>query len=189
MKSRIWILAAVLAVMATPVLATELPYSFVQGSWASVDPDTGGDDGTGPMLDVSWGLTNLVHAVGSYETVDFDSADMTMWQVGAGVHRSMSQGFDLFGEATYVDAEVDVPLGGTVSDEGYALCGGARKKLAQSWEINGGIEHIDVGDGDDTLLGVAALYSMKDRYAVGAGYKMGDSDTLHVGFRVSFGRR
>jgi len=188
MKSRFWIFAAVLMLLSPAAMATELPYSFVQGSWASVEPDAG-EDGTGPMLNVSWGLTDLVHLVGSYEDVDFDPAEMTMWQVGAGVHRSMSQGFDLFGEATYVDAEIDVPLGGTVSDDGYALCGGARKKLTESWEINGGIEHIDVGNDDDTLLGVNALYNLKDRYALGAGYKMGDSDTLHVGFRVSFGQR
>ena len=190
MKSRFLILAAMLALLSPAALATsELPYSFVQGSWESVDPDTGGDDGTGPMLDVSWGLTNLVHLVGSYEDVDFDPAEMTVWQVGAGVHRTMSQNFDLTGELTYVDAEVDLPLGGTASDDGYALCGGARKMLTESWELNGGLEYIDVGDNDDTLLGVNALYTVKDRYAVGAGYKMGDSDTLHVGFRMSFGQR
>lgn len=188
MKSRFWIVAAMLALLSPAALATELPYSFVQGSWESVDPDQG-DNGTGPMLDISWGVTDFVHLVGSYEDVDFDPVQMTMWQVGAGVHRTMSQSFDLFGEATYVDAEVEAPLGGTTSDDGYALCGGVRKKLGETWEVNGGVEHIDVGADDDTLVGVNALYSLKDRYAVGAGYKMGDSNTLHVGFRVSFGQR
>jgi hypothetical protein len=188
MKSRFLILAAVFALLGPAILATELPYSFVQGSWASVDPDQG-DSGTGPALDVSYNLTNLVHLVGSYEDVEFDLADSTIWQVGAGVHRTMSQDFDLFGEATYVDAEVDVPLVGPVSDDGFALSGGARKMLTDAWEVNGEVEYIDVGAGDDTLFGVNALYTMKDRYAVGAGYKVGDANTLHVGFRVSFGQR
>ena len=188
MKSRFLIVAAVFALLSPAILATELPYSFVQGSWESVDPDVG-DSGTGPMLDVSYGVTNLVHLVGSYENVDFDASDATVWQVGAGVHRTMSKNFDLFGEATYVDAEVDVPLGGTVSDDGYALCGGLRKMLTKSWEVNGGVEYIDVGNNDDTVLGIEGLYTMKDRYAIGAGYKVGDANTLHVGFRMSFGKR
>ena len=74
MKSRFLVVAAVFALLSPAILATELPYSFVQGSWESVDPDVG-DSGTGPMLDVSYGVTNLVHLVGSYENVDFDASD------------------------------------------------------------------------------------------------------------------
>jgi hypothetical protein len=188
MKSRIWILAATLALLGPAIGASEPSYSFVQGNWASADPDQG-DSGTGPMLDVSYGMTDRVHLVGSYEDVDFDVAELTVLKVGAGVHQTLSQGFDLVGEATYVEAEVDVPFFGSVSDDGFALCGFARKILAASWEINGGIEYVDYGTSDDTLIGVNALYSLKERYAVGAGYKVGDTKTFHVGFRWSFGQR
>lgn len=187
MKNRVLILAAVFVLLSPAVLAQELPYSYVQGSWTSVEPDQG-DSGTGPMLDVSYGVNDLIHVVGSYGNVDFDPAEMTTWRVGAGVHRSMSQGFDLFGEAAYVDAKVDVPLVGSVSDDGFAVTGGARKMFAESWEVNGGIEYIDVGD-SDTLLGVNVLYTMRNRYALGAGYTVGDANTLRFGLRISFGPR
>jgi len=188
MLRRLSILAVVLLLTSPAVLASDLSYSFLQGSWVSVDPDQG-DTGNGPMLDVSYGMTSLVHFVGSYEDVDFSPATSTVWQVGAGVHGTLNAGFDVFGEATYVDAKVDVPQGGSVSDEGYGLCGGARKQLSKSWEINGGVEYIDVGANDDTLFGVNALYTLKDRYALGAGYKVGDSNTLHFDFRWNFGQR
>ena len=55
-----------------------------------MDPDQG-DNGTGPMLGVSWGVTDFVHVVGSYEDVDFDPAEMTVLQVGAGVQDAPGQ--------------------------------------------------------------------------------------------------
>ncbi len=188
MKKRILIVAAVLALAGPAALATETSYTFLQGSWASVDIDQG-DSGTGPALDASYGVTQMVHVLGSYEDVGFDTADMTTWQVGAGLHHTMMKSFDLFGEASYVDMEVEVPTVGSASEDGFAIAGGLRKPLGESWEVNGAVEQIDVGPQDDTLIGVNALYTMKERYALTAGYKMGDADTVHVGFRWSFGRR
>jgi hypothetical protein len=187
MKKGLVILATVLVLLSPAIGAAEPSYSYVQGNWSSVEPDQG-DSGSGPMLDLSYGVTNLFHVVGSYEDVSFDAADATTWQAGAGIHQSVGEGFDLVGEATYVDFEVDQTLTtGTESEEGFAVNGLARKLLGKSWEVNGGIEYIDVGDSDDTLFGVNALYTMKERYALGAGYKVGDFDTLFVGFRLSFG--
>jgi opacity protein-like surface antigen len=190
MKSKFWIIVATLVLLSPAAFAKDLHYSFVEGGWASVDPDAG-DSGTGPMMDVSYGLNELVHLVGGYADTDFDTVDMTTWEVGAGVHRTMSEGFDLVGQASYMEmeAEVETPLVNDVDEDGFTLAGGVRKMLTDLFEINGGVEYVDVGDEDDTLLAVNALYNVNDRFAVGAGYKMGDFDTLHAGFRVNFGKR
>jgi len=187
MKHKYLVLVGILALAGLASPARAMSYSFVQGNWENVDPDQG-DSGNGAMLNGSYGMNDVVHLVGSYEDVSFDYADLTVWQVGGGLHRTMQQDFDLFAEATFVDAKVDVPLVGSESDNGYSLCGGARKQLTPAWEINGAIEVIDAGPIDDTVLGFGALYSLQERYALSAGYKLGDVNTFTFGFRWSFGR-
>ena len=39
------------------------------------------------------------------------------------------------------------------------------------------------------MLDVNALWNINQRFSVGAGYQLGDDDTLFLGFRVNFGQR
>jgi hypothetical protein len=194
MKNGALILACAVLLSGTAFAASssttseEPKYTYVEGGWSSVDSGNMSESGSGPMMGVSWGVTELFHVVGSYEDVDFDVADSQTMEFGAGLHRSLSQGFDLLGEASYVDFEVDDSFGGA-SENGFAFLGGARKTFGRSWEAGGTVEYVDLGDYDDTLLGVNALYTIQQRYAFGAGYKVGDDDTVHVGFRMNFGNR
>ena len=186
---RLSILAALLALLCTGAFANDIHYTYVQTGWVNVDPDAG-SSGSGPALDLSYGVTDLFHVVGLYNDIDFDPVDATTWGVGGGVHTSLSEGLDLVGEAAYIEAEVDVPLVGEISEDGYQVCASVRAQVSNAIELEGGIEYVDLGAGDDTALVANARWNINQRFAAGAGFSMGDdANTLSLGFRINFGRR
>ncbi len=188
MNKRVWILALLLALVPAAAYADGLSYTYVETGWVNVDPDVG-DSGTGPSIGVSWGLGETLHVIGGYSDVDFDPVTMTSWNVGAGFHRSFTDSLDFVGEASYIEAEVDVPLFGTVSEDGYAVCAAVRAMLTNAFELKGEVEYSDLGTDGETSFGATGLWNVNQRFAVGAGYEVADeADAVFVGFRIKFGQ-
>ena len=191
MNRKVCILALALLLIPASAFAADMNYTFVESGWLNSDADNLGS-GDGPALGVSWSLTNMVHLVGRYNDVDFDNVPLvgdvglTTFGFGAGVHHSLLDNLDLVGELAYIDMDVDAP--GADSESGYQICAGVRMQVAERFEIEGGLEHMDAGD-SDTLLTADARWNFNERWAFGAGYKIGDNDTFFIGARFNFGQR
>ena len=186
MNRKVCILALALLLIPASAFAADMNYTFVESGWLNSDADNIGS-GDGPALGVSWSVTNMVHLVGRYNDVDFDPISTTTFGFGAGVHRSLRDNLDIVGELAYIDMDVEGVASG--SESGYQLCAGVRAQVADRFEIEGGLEHMDAGDFDDTLLTADARWNFNERWAFGAGYKIGDNDTFFIGARFNFGQR
>jgi outer membrane autotransporter protein len=81
---------------------------------------------------------------------------------------------------------------GSFDDNGYAVAGGVRAKVADKFELNAKLNYTDVGDfGDGFGAGVGGLFSFNDTWGIYASYDYSDRgdfdlNTWGVGVRASF---
>ena len=166
-------------------------YTYVQATYGKVDVDdpAWAEDGDGLGGNGSFGITDNLNIVASFQTADFDTiADADEITVGLGVHAPITEMFDIVAAVSYVD----VDLGG-LSDDGFELAGGVRFSVADAIEINGGITYrdLDLG-GDDVGFGAGALYNFTDMFSVGLPAKWevrfdADVATYALSGRINFG--
>jgi hypothetical protein len=156
-----------------------------------------GADGDGWYLGGSVALADMIHFFASYTDGDVDvddfgfgeiNADFSQLVAGLGVNYPLSDTVDLVGRVAYVRAEVEV-LGFDEDDDGYGLGGGVRAMVLPQLELNAGITYSDLGgeDGDNTAVGVGAVYNFTDMFAVTTGASFSDDEQdLNLGVRLYF---
>ena len=75
-----------LMAMSGLAFADGFSYTYVQATYGSVDVDDPAftEDGDGLGLNGSFGITDNLHIVGSYQTTDFDTlGDADQWSAGS----------------------------------------------------------------------------------------------------------
>jgi hypothetical protein len=190
-------LAAALAVPGVS-RAAGLSYSYVEGGYTQTETEAEGVDldGDGYRLGVSLAVSPTYHLVFAYSAAQLDvenfnfEVDVDTIALGIGYNRPVNQRADLIGRILYVDQEIDA-VGPFLSAEGdenglgfqMRLRGAVRPGL----EVEGGIDYIDVGD-DETTLVIEGRYFLTDALALGAGLNFGDDTTSYgVTLRFNFG--
>jgi hypothetical protein len=159
-------------------------YSYVQVGYDEFDDS----DGDGLSLEGSFELTDDWHVVASYGAGDLDNGtDLDTWALGAGYRHALKNNVDLYGRVLYINSEFDGPgLGGGVDEDGLGLQLRIRALVNDDFEVEGGIQHIDVFD-SDTSLQAGVRYHFNDTFSAGLGLTFaGDADSLGINARFAF---
>jgi hypothetical protein len=182
--------SALLPVMAQ---ADGLSYSYLEGAYIDTDVDNFDKNVDGFALRGSYELTDRVFAFGGYtnqSTSIFGSKlDLQTLRLGVGYAYPLAPTADLYGKIGYAHADANLP-GPDLSDDGYTLGVGLRGRLAEKFELEGGVNYTDLNDsGDDTTVGIAARYFFTPQFAAGLEGEFGnDAKTYGVNVRWNFGK-
>ena len=164
-------------------------YSYVELRYDESDFQVGPADidGDGLTLEGSFELTDDWHVVASYGTADLDNnIDVDTLAVGAGYRHPLKSNVDLYGRVLYVKSEIDVPGPGDPDEDGLGLQLRIRALLNDDLEVEGGIQHVDVGD-SDTSLQAGIRYYFNDKLSAGLGLRFaGDADGIGINARFAF---
>lgn len=184
-------LIAVLA-LSGAAYAESFDYNYIEGFWGKVEIDDADVDGDGFGLAGSFAISNNFHVFGSYSSADLDAGiDLTDYSVGLGYNTAITDAVDVIARVAYVSTEIDVPLFGSVDDDGYAVGVGLRGMATRQLELTGNVSYVDYGGSSsgDTSFGAGFLYHFSDSLAAGFSGDWGDDiSTYRLTGRLSFGR-
>ena len=191
------ILAVALAVPGvTP--AAGMSYSYVEAGYGEteIEADNVDMDGDGYRVSGSLAIAPTYHIVAEYSTADLEvenfniDVDVDTISIGFGYNRPISQRADVIGRILYVDSDVkvDSPFFAVSGDDsGLGLQFHLRGQVMERVEAEGGIDYVDIGDEDTTLV-IEGRYFLTDALALGAGLRFGDDTTSYgVALRFNFG--
>lgn len=179
-----------LSFFSVSAFAEGFDYTFVQATYGRVDFDDLNVDGDGFGIDGSMAVHENFHLFAGYQFVglDFD-VDASELNAGIGFNTPISPNMDFVAQLAFVRAEVEVPLVGSDSENGWGIGVGIRAKPIEQLEVNVGVNHVDFGSdgGDDTALGAGFLYSFTDSFAAGLSGSWGDETSAYqIGGRFYF---
>ncbi len=187
LRSSLVILALALSASAS---AEGFDYSYFSLGYGKTDFDTVGD-GDGFTLNGSLAFTDKIHGFISYEGAELESiVDVTRWNAGVGYNTAMSDKLDLYARLSYEYVEIDVPILGSIDDNGLGFGVGLRFAASEQLELVAGVNYVDFGDGgDDTSLEVGGLYSFTETFALGLAAETSDDITSYsISGRFYFGK-
>jgi hypothetical protein len=170
--------------------SSQFNYSYVELAYDESDFDLGGGgdiDGDGLTLSGSFEINDEWHVFASYGNADLDfGIDIDTWAIGGGYAFPLRDDVDIYGRVLYINTEADVPGPGDPDEDGLGLQARIRAMLTDELEVEGGIQHLDVGD-SDTSLQVSARYHFTSQLSAGIGLTFaGDTDGLGINARFSF---
>jgi hypothetical protein len=165
-------------------------YSYAELAYDESDFDLGGGgdiDGDGFTLSGSFELNEDWHIYGSYGMADLDAGiDVDTLSIGAGYRYPLQDDVDIYGRVLYITSDVDFTGPGDGDEDGLGLQVRIRYRVSNEFEVEGGIQHVDVFD-SDTSLQAMARYHFNPSFSVGIGLTFaGDTDTFGVNARYSF---
>jgi hypothetical protein len=188
---------AALGLATTAMAAENLSYTYVELGYIDTEIDDLGISGDGWGIRGSYRVANAIHLFGSYADLGYDgNVDVSELRLGGGYAWPMSPKLDLVGSLAYVRMEasssVTVPGLGRVSvsvdESGYSLGAMLRSRLTDQFEVNGGLDHVDVGSDNDTALEVGGRYFLTPAFNVGLDLRFNDDGTSYmIGGRYHFG--
>jgi hypothetical protein len=169
--------------------SAQFNYTYVQVSYDETDFDVGplSLDGDGLTLSGSFELTDEWHIYTSYSQIDLDpgNADVDTWAIGAGYVFPLKDGIDLYGRVLYIDQNADAGAA-SIDDDGLAVQGRIRARITDEFELEGGIQYVDVSDSDISLQ-ASARYNFTEQFSAGIGISFaGDTDGIGINARYSF---
>ncbi len=180
--------AAAACLLPLSAQAGNFNYTWAQFAYSDVTVDnTGGDfDGDAWTLSGAVELTDAIFVFGGYEYGDYDfNLETDTYQIGLGLDFPVGRKADLVFGLGYVDVSADLPGFGSIDDDGFTALGGVRAEVAPSFQVEAGLEYVDLSDGgDDTGFYAGGRYYFTPAWAVGLGYSSGDdSDAWTVSLR------
>ena len=182
--------SVMLAIAPLAALAENMSYSFVDLGYIETDIDNVGDKADGFALRGSVGFAQHWFALAEYvsQSVSEFDVDIDTLSVGFGGHYGIAPNVDLVGKLAYTEIDLSAPGGLEADDDGFWLEAGARGRVADAVELEGGLRYTDMSEGgDDTGFYVAGRYHFNATWAVGAEYRSGDdSSSWLLGVRASF---
>jgi hypothetical protein len=165
-------------------------YSYAELAYDESDFDLGGGgdiDGDGFTISGSYEINEDWHAYASYGMADLDfGIDVDTLAIGAGYRYPLQDDLDIYGRVLYINADADVPGPGDADEDGLGLQVRLRFRVSDEFEVEGGIQHLDVGD-SDTSLQASARYHFNQNFSAGITLTFaGDTDTFGINGRYSF---
>jgi hypothetical protein len=167
----------------------QFEYSYVELGYDETEFDVGGGDldGDGITISGSFELNDEWHVFASYGQTDLEFGfDVDTLAIGAGYVYPFKSDVDLYGRVLYIDSEVDGPGPLDGDDDGLGLQLRIRGRVTDEFELEGGIQYVDVAD-SDTSLQVGGRYHFNDSFSAGIGLTFGgDADGFGVNARYAF---
>lgn len=166
------------------VAQAEMGYTYAEAGFGSTELDLGGGtevDGDGFLLGGSIAVTGKAHVFADFSTADMDfDVDLTRYKVGFGLNHGLSDRVDLVGRVAWVKFDVETPIG-DADEDGYGIDLGLRGQVSDTFELEGGIEYIDLGSsgGDDTSFVAQGRYSFTEQFSLGGQVEVGDDFTVY----------
>ena len=183
-------LALVLVMLAGTAAAqiNDFRYSFIQASYSKSDYDNLGIDGDGLGVSASFELTDNFHIFGGYAGADIESnADSDGWNAGVGLNVPLGRQMDVVARLSYQSTEIDVPVLGTVEDDGFGLGVGVRVGANESIELNLGLTYIDLDSGNETVFDAGFFFNFANDWAIGVSTSWDDDvSVLSLNGRLYF---
>lgn len=182
-------LIASACLLAPAAAFAEMNYSFVEGSIVDFELDGPGNvDGDGLEIAGAFELDDRFFVLGRYQDLDLDfGIDGRYYELGAGLHHSLSETVDFVATLTYFDSELDNGVN-SADDDGLGIGGGIRAELSPDWQVDAGIKLVDTdASGTDSVLAFGGRYYLRENMAISAAADFGDdADSLKIGFRYEF---
>jgi len=181
---------AALGLTGNALAADDLSYSFIELGYINTEIDDFDVDGDGLGVRGSLAFTDLLHGFAAFSDGELDGGiDVQQIEVGLGLNWPISSSVDLIGAVSYVDAKVDTPIG-NFSDDGIALTGAVRGRIAEQFELRGGLKYVEFDEGgSDTAFEVGGRYYFTEMFALGLDASFDDDGTTWIlGGRFDFGR-
>ena len=168
--------------------SAQFNYTYVEINYDELDFDLGPADidGDGLTLSGSFEINDDWHVYTSYGSHDLDfGIDLDTWMVGAGYVYPLKDDIDIYGRVLYVDVDADAGAG-SLDEDGLGLQARIRFRVTDVFEVEGGIQHLDVVD-SDTSLQAFGRYHFTDEFSAAIGLTFaGDTDSIGVSARYSF---
>jgi hypothetical protein len=183
-------LGAALALLPLAGQADTMDYTFVDLAYIDSELDNGlvDVDGDGFALRGSLAIHPNFFVFAGYQDLGFDRGlDATAWHVGAGARWPLSDKLDIVGRAGIIQQELEAGRG-SQDDDGFLLGARLRAAIAPRFELEGGLEYVDLDDaGDDTSLVVEGRYFFLEQLSGGLLVQFGDDvTTIGLGARLTF---
>ena len=168
--------------------SAQFNYTYLELSYDETDFDLGpaSVDGDGITLSGSFELTDDWHIYTSYSQADLDfGIDVDTWAVGAGYVYPLKDGIDIYGRVLYIDQNIDAGPA-NADDDGLGVQGRIRARITDEFELEGGLQYVDVSDSDISLQ-ASARYNFSEAFSAGIGITFaGDTDGIGINARYSF---
>ena len=173
---------------ATRPQSAQFNYTYVEISYDELDFDLGpvDVDGDGLTFSGSYEINDDWHVYASYGSYDLDfGIDIDTWTLGAGYVFPLKEDIDIYGRVLYIDQSADAGPG-SADEDGLGLQARIRARVTDEFELEGGIQYVDVVD-TDTSLQAVARYHFTENFSAGIGLTFaGDTDGISVNARYSF---
>jgi hypothetical protein len=183
MKKMAMVSALAMLAMGGQALAEDFDYHFLDAGLILADAG-GSNDGVGFAVDGSTDLTGLYEnatAFGGASYVDFDGGNLLNLHGGMGFHWPLASIVDFNGG---VALEYQKVSGGGSSDLGFSLNAGVRARpFAPAWELDGGLQYVDIGQYEDTRVVLGARYTFRPGMSAGVHLNSGDIDYWTLSLR------
>ena len=175
--------------------SAQFSYSYVEVGYDEADFDFGGPfegDGDGLRVAGSFEINDDWHAYASFASADVDVGgpfnadfDVDTWTLGAGYVFPLKEDIDIYGRVLYIDTSVDAGFA-EADDDGLGLQARIRARVTDEFELEGGIQYVDVSD-TDTSLQATARYHFSEDFSAAIGITFaGDTDGIGISARYSF---
>lgn len=205
-----WLLVPLVCGGLAPAALAESPrYSYFTAAWTNTEidgEDLGSDpEGDGLSIGGSIAVTDMFHLFAEYDDSDLDvdgvpfgfdvDVGYQTLVIGGGANFGVSDTVDIVAQLAYVDVELTVDVAGFGSgsedESGYGLGAGVRAMVTDDFELNAGVNFVDLGDdADDTTFSLGAVYNFTPVFAVQGGLSFSDDVSSYgVGVRLYFGDR
>ena len=172
---------------ATRPQSPQFNYSYVELGYDETDFDLGpvDVDGDGLTLSGSFEINDDWHAYASYGSADLDfGIDVDTWVLGAGYVFPLKEDVDIYGRVLYIDISSDPGI--ARDEDGLGFQARIRARISDEFEVEGGIQYVDVVD-SDTSLQASARYHFTEAFSAGIGITFaGDTDGIGINARYSF---
>lgn len=162
--------------------AQDISYDFAELRY--LDSEIGNQDGDGIEVAGSYQFDPEWLVTGSYSAQDFGSSfDVDILEIGVGYILPQTNGFDLVGAASIVNADY-----GDDDDNGFRLALQARSNFTEQLEGRASLNYLDVND-SDLFIELGADYFFSPQLSAGAEIQLGsDTDTISIGARWYYNR-
>lgn len=183
------LLLSTLSISST-AMAKAPSWNNVGFGYASYDIDNTDYEPTGFVLSGSHLVSENIYVHAKYISAEDDiygsDLEVSTINLGLGYRHSLNATTDLFGEVSYLNAELE--FNGYSEDEsGYSLAIGAKSMLVDN--VEGVISATrDSLDGEsETAISLGFSYFINEQFSVGVGYSFADdANVLNIGAKLHF---
>ena len=172
--------------------AQEFDYSWLSFGYGQTELDDIDVDGDGFGIGGSLAIAENFHIFAGYSQSSFDfDVDGTEWGAGIGYNTPLSDVVDFVATLSYEYVEVDAPgLPSSIDDNGFGLGVGLRWWATPKFEVDAGIQDVDLSDsGDDTGFVLGGWYYFTPAFSLGlSGSFTDDATGYSLAGRFFFGQ-